>query len=975
MVINNSPDITNLDINVRWDISGTLPSIYLTNQSTGSGLANCSWAFIATSPTGTFIHDGDINSPDITGVWANFTLSDSWPRPFNSIEWSGAQYSLYAIVKDSNGNIYTGDSQTAAICRPNGNVQTSKNTFGIASSDVKVMCQQARIYFQDTTYSSYKGIAGTPVGSTLRVIYPIDETGNIPAAFAIANYSTALVPISYSSPSYQFMQTDIYDYDLGNNCTVRIKYQTIQTFAVWCNIDLGSLVCEFNGFIDSINNGSCGDVALAQSQLQLVTPKVILVLFGILQPLTGIDVPSLIQDIQSINAFPCNCCNVATGIIPTSSSVIDGYNFSVNPVCGDISGTVTVNGSNITFNLQDVSYVVTIANESPSETTAFSIEQTISGCQKTYALKIDGNQLAFDILNIIKSDSGLVNLFNSIVNNNSSGNFSLIVDGKCIFDNTTSCNFAFDLLNIPVSTTYAILTSVKVGAISHPVNSAFNQTTIAALQSYINSLGYGTFVVTNPSSGEVLISSTGNTNDLQGITYSVAGTSYSAAMTRNCTGYTAISANQVVQNIINYLCSINDSQVETSENYTICYIDPTTKSVQTVVISAGAALSDFTTELLARGCDTINYIIGLSATTCQAVLNLFPLSPAVQQSTDFYIGTKNGVCARVYPVEAGTRQLQLGIYDTNFMAAFCAAVNACGAGGTCVPFDYFYLTVPYSSPSDDTMDIILNFDHPTATSFSVRYARIDNTTSPTYITIPSVVSSPYTISGLADGQYFVGMTPIYSDGRKCPEMSQTTPPCAGVTSFSAVLGGSPIDEFTISYTASSTIPKVRVNIAYPNGGSWSQIYTNDGTNINVPFPTSVYGSFSISMQPVCNQDTGFFGVATAPVILTVNNPNATNLNYQLSAAYNLSIDSVSGAGIPSLPSTGVNGNQYGTQVGMSGAYSITISGTVVTATKLDVLKNSLVVYCTVISSPGTFTVPITAMQTDSILIAIDSGAC
>lgn len=869
MEITTSPDITNLLVDVRWDISNSTPNIYLQNLSTGSGLANCTWWFVALSPTGTFIHNGSETSPDKTGVWATATLADAWPRPFNSIEWSGAPYSFQVFVKDGSGNIYSNEPQTASICRPYGNTQSSKNTFGLASANVSVKCQEARIFFEDTTYHSYKGSDGIEVGSVLKVQYPIDETGNIPTPFSMADFSTALVPISYSSNTYQFWQYSIYDYDLGNNTTVRIKYQVIQPFAVWCNIDLEPLVCEFNKLIDEVQNGNCLDVTEANKKLVLISPKMFLVFMGIMQPLTGIDVPSLIDEIKTIGGFTCDCCSAPTGIIPQTSSIIDGYNFAINPVCGDISGSVSVNGTNITFNLQDVSYVVSVANESPSETTAFSFVPSVNGCQKRYALKIDGNQLAFDILNIVKNDSTLVNLLNSIVNVNT-GNFTLLVDGGCIFQTSSSCDYTFDILHVPVSSTYALLTSIN----GNPVNFAFNQTNLPALQTYLNALGYGTFVVTNPNSGEVLISSTGNTHSLTGITYSVSTTSYIAAMTRNCTGYTPISANQAVQLIINYLCGINDSKIETSEDYEICYIDPVFKIQKTVTVSAGAALSDLITELLARGCDTVNYVIGISASTCAAIKALFPIDTTkIMQSNDVVLGTKQGLCSSIFPVELGTKILQFGATDNNFFAAFCALVSQCAGGSPCAPFNYFYLTVPYSSPTDDTMDIVVNYSHPAASSVTLRYARIDNTNVPTYITIPNILSSPYTISGVADGQYFVGITPVYSDGRKCNEMTQTTPACAGINSFSAVLGGSPTSEFVISYSAAVSIPKVKVNISYPNGGSWSQIYTNDGVDIEIPFPPNVYGSFSINMQPVCNEDTGFFGQPTSPVILTVNDPS------------------------------------------------------------------------------------------------------
>lgn len=913
MNINTSNDINVLSVKVTFDLSGTLPAVSLVNLSAGDDLASCTWWYKIISPSGTIIHEGTESTPDITGNWTTDVDTSAWPRPFNQVEWSGANYSFQIWVKDGDGNIFYDTPQTANICRPYGNTPTSKNTYGLAASNVSVKCSEGRVFFQDTTYHSYKGSEGEQIASTLRVIYPIDETLVIPDPFAIADYTTALVPISYSSSNYQFLQFTIYGYDLGNNVFVRIKYQTIQTFAVWCNVDLEPLVCEINKLMDEVNNGSCLDVSEANKKLLLITPKLFLAFMGIMQPLTGIDVPTVIEEIKTIGGFDCNCCSAATGIIPTTSSIIDGYNFAINPVCGDINGTITVNGYNITFNLQDKSYVFEIFDESPTDITAFEIIEETNGCQKTYKLKTSGTQLAEDILNIIANDISLVNLFNTIVNNATNGNNNLIVDGKCIFNTANSCDYTFTILNVPQNTTYALLTTVNGNA----VNFAFNETNLPALQAYLNGLGYGTFVVTNPNPNEVLFTSTGNTNNINYISYSVASTAYIADMTKNCTGYTPLTANQVVQNIINYLCPFADTKIETSQDYEICYIDPIVKIKKTVTISSGAALTDFIIELLARGCDTIDYVINLSSNTCNGIKNLFPQNINTLQPTDYILGTKEGDCARMLPVEFGTKMLEFGIYDVDFMTALCVAVAQCGAGSICAPFNYFYLVADYGSPSDDTMNIVVYFNQTGASQVSIRYARIDNTNNPTYITLPNVpIGSSPQIINVADGQYTVGIKAVYADGRLCSEITQATEACAGITAFSATFSGSPSDSFLISYNASGSLPQIRVNISYPNGGSWSQIYTNDGNDITIPFPDSVYGDFAITLSPVCNEDTGFIGAATAPVILTVTNPDADTSN-----AWTISYTNTGSGADPVILSLGNNGANPASITLYSGNYT------------------------------------------------------
>src|SRR6185503_11078122 len=135
MFINGSPDITFLDAQVTWDLAGLNPAISLVNLSMGTGLANMTWWIVASSPSGTPIHEGTESDPDISGDWTNEVLTDAWPRPFGQIEWSGAPYQLTLYAKDSAGNIYH-ISKSKDICRPSGNTPTTKNFYGQASTYV-----------------------------------------------------------------------------------------------------------------------------------------------------------------------------------------------------------------------------------------------------------------------------------------------------------------------------------------------------------------------------------------------------------------------------------------------------------------------------------------------------------------------------------------------------------------------------------------------------------------------------------------------------------------------------------------------------------------------------------------------------------------------------------------------------------------------------------------------------------------------
>ena len=861
--INTSPDINLLSVDILYDISGVTPSITLTNQSQGNNLAAVEYAFTVKAPDTTFIHQGDIASPDQTGIWATFVIGDQWPMPFGNIEFSGAPYSFQVTCKDSNGNIFVAPVQLTFICRPNGNLPTSKNPYGLGAVSVQTKCDQARIYFQDVTNTSYKGISGVEGSSVLRVNFPMDNTGTVPPPFQINYFSTAMVPITFSGKGYQFLYTSIWDYDLGQQSTVRIKYLLSDTFGVFCNIDLMPLVCEYQKLINSIETGSCNDVQEANRKLMLINPKMALVGIGMMQPLTGVDVPLLIQQIEDIGGFDCDCCNAPTGIVPAGSSAFDGYTFSVVPECGDIIGEFVANGFNIQLHLSDVTYVFKMCDSSPAESTAFEIRSSIDGCQKTYCLFVDIVQLAEDILNAISTNAGLVNLFNSIVNINP-GNFKLIVDGKCIFSSGTSFNYEFGLTGIPENTTFALLETIQIGAVLVPLSHSFNMTSLAGLQTYLNSLGYGTFTVVAATATSVTITSTTNPTDINALIYSPDGSSDNfASMIKTATGFTPLPANQVVQMIIDYICNLDDSEVKTSAVYEICWVDGEGVK-QTETINEGQPLTEAIAALAEKGCLSIDYIVSLKSVDCTNVKALFPQLPEnVMQANDVFLGTKEGACAGIYPVEAFLMMLTYGQYNSDVVAAFCKMVELCGGGKPCAPYNVFFAEVDYGSP---TSELVVTFDHPDAVSNKIRYARIDNTVEPIYTTIEGVLpgDSPYTISGISNGQYRVCITPVYADGRSCSETCYDTLPCTGIIAFSAVYTDPNI---VINFTVQEGVNFLKVNLSYPNGGSFSQVYnlsSYPADEINIAPPVNVFGTFFATIQPVCDNDTGWVGAPSAP---------------------------------------------------------------------------------------------------------------
>lgn len=899
MVITNSPDIGTLEVEVRYDLTGTNPVINLTNQTTENpnvspmpDLSQLIWVLNIFSPTGTPIFQSDFNNPWKPlgqGDWTTAALTvplAPWPRPFGQIEWS--DYRVEFQVKDTANNIYDLKKSTE-ICRPAGLTKDYQDTFGHVKIDVQALCERSNLYIRDSSSKLYQGKTGVNQESYLSVDYPRDLTGTLPPPYELTSFVTdALVPF-YQNGEHTVTYYSVWRYDLGDNVFIDIRYVAQIAFKVQCNIDLCPIACEVQALEESITNGSCANVAEAQRKLDKITPKLLRAFIAKQNPTCGIDLPALIDEIKAIGGFTCDC-NTGSSGIGTSGSSLPPFLFSVNNGGGNVVASFSVQDGNVVLNIKDKSYTFT------QGTDAIKLLTSVGDTNNTISLNINLDDLAEDIYNTTAASTTLLNLLNSLIFSN--GGFQLQVDGKCII-NTGGCDYLFTMAGIPAGPTNAVLIGIFSSDPNYNLpnlNYSFNGSTLAALQTYLNTLGLGPAVVTDLGGGGVSIAFAGNTASLTGLNYTLtsADQQKKAVFNSDCTGFVAKSANQVVQAIFDWLCPLGAEKVYTSEEYTICYADPVTQTKKTVVIAEGSKLPTFFSALMAAGCTTVDFIMNLKAVNCASIQALFATSSQQMGANDFVLGTKLGECARILPVELGTRIMQLGAFDQDFISAMCVIVNMCNGGKFCQPFTLFSVTPVLDSPSSDLMSLVVAFEHEEAISANIRYARIDqgtvNWSEPANVLIGA---SPYTITNLDEGQYRVGITPVYADGRKCGETIQDTAACGAISSFSAVFNGTDI---VVTYAATSE--KVRIVVQYPNGGRSTQIELASASPVTITPPADVTGTFSVTIQPVCNENTAWYGPVSAPAIFEVtpgNNSSATN---------NASIE----LGAIVITTTDVNGN-------------------------------------------------------------------
>lgn len=878
MLITNSPDIGNLEVRVIFDLTGVSPVINLTNETTANPnvspvppLAPLIWVLNIYSPTGTPIYESDFTTPwkDAgSGDWTTAQITDDWPRPFGQIEWS--EYRVEFQVKDTVGTIYE-LFKSAEICRPSGNNKNYQDTFGHIKLGVETLCERSSLYISDGSSKLYQGFTGVNQESYLAVDYPRDATGTLPAPYILTTFVTdALVPF-YQNGEHEATYYSIWRYDLGDNVFIDIRYTSQEAFAIQCNIDLCPIACELATLQASVDSGSCANVADAQRKIDKISPKLLQAFIGRVNPTCGINVAKLVDEMKAIGGFTCDC-NTGSSGVGTAGVSIPPFLFSVNNGGGDVVASFSVTDGNVVLNIKDKHYAFT------QGTDAIQLLTTIGVNTNTVNLDINLSQLAEDIYNTTAASTTLLNLFNSLVQGG--GGFELTVDGKCIF-NSGACNYEFTMANIPASVTNALLIGITSSDSANSrlgLNYAFNVASIAALETYLNTLGIGTYVVTDEGGGSVKIVSNTNAFALTGLLYTPTSIDQQvlAVFTSDCTGFAARSANQIVQAIIDWLCPLGDEKIYTSEDYTICYVDPTTLVKKTEVIASGELLPTFFAALLARGCNTVDFIMSLKSVNCASIQALFTPSVDIMGANDFVLATKQGACARVYPVELGTAQMKLGIFDQDYVDAFCLLQQACGGGKICKPYTVLSVSTVLDSPSSNLLALVITFEHPEAIASNIRYARIDQGGALVWSDPVQVLpgESPYSISNVDEGQYVVGVTPVYADGRLCGEVQKTTDVCGAISSFSAVYDGTDI---VVTYAATSE--KVRIRVQYPNGGQSTQIELAGASPVSITPPSGITGTFSVTIQSVCNESTAWYGPVSAPSVFDItpaNNSTITN---------------------------------------------------------------------------------------------------
>lgn len=792
----SSADITVLDFSVLMDLSLAAPKVTVTNLSTVVNAGNLKWVFELHSPTGQPIYVGSFNAPDIDGVaFTSFDIPATIPQFFKQVQFSNTgSYTVKVYVKDDAGNIF--DLSTGQpLCLPNGN--NGKNNFGAALVEVTPKCGTGRLLVNDKTNLLYKGLTGTKVEVNVELSYPKTDDG-VQYTAAPVSAMPCMLPIKVEGERYELYVEQIYDYNLGGNFNVRIRYYFNKIFPVWCSLSLQPLLCEVEK-IEQYLEKNCNDnddTRERYRKLTLANTKILMAHSGLLEPLSGFNVPKLINEVKELLGIECDCCRPA-GIAGIGFALATDALFTTSNECGDSEFTFENDGAgNIILHYATKTYTFVIAQGSQSQ--AFSWVPNNTGCNKENGLFVDINILSTEILTEIGSNQTLKNILNDIINKTQlvcSG-----LDGRDII-NLGSCSYSVQIKG----QTGRAVNGVVINANTYAAPTGTLVSDATAIQTWLNSLSLGVWVATY-SAGVLTISTSSNTNSVSTVLIVDNDVETIFQFISNCGLICTI-----LQNIINYMADIDLIKIKTGKQISVCRFQ-TDGTVLTETFSQSTS-SQVLVEYMANSfCNVVNYLKDKVA-TCSSIKALFAAftnTTGLLGGADWVLTVKDGKCQQMPLKDFAISIINQIRNDATVKAEYCQ-ITPCAIVAGCSP-----VTGLAGSIADTTASYTWS---PVAGSIGYKWS-IDG------INWNLVISTAAVVTGLtAATGYTFRVYPVYSsgDGAACTVTDTFTTTDLGVACAapgSLVLDLATVSTFRATWNAVSGASGYQYRL---NGGSWVNI--------------------------------------------------------------------------------------------------------------------------------------------------------
>lgn len=724
----NSANITTLRVGVDFDIYNrkvTFKDLSTYAGSSGSGRFNVlGISFLLKDQEGVSLAAIDFDTAGKFIVPATETeleldlSSLSYPFLFQT-------YKIQAAVKDAGGTVYYTPEVYKKICQP-GNINEDGYVPGIFQ--VLSNCADSVLSVKELTPLVYSGKAPVLTTKTGTLYYPTGTISSV--SFTGTPFSNNVI---YTG-QYRVTCTTLSEYDMDDDVSVFVTYLTNNVFDITCANKIADLICCMVDlqltYLKNCNN------ATGRNAKQKLDEISIPFMLGLTKEINGQDASAEADLIRKTLNCDCGVSSMRqvefTPINPSSTSIV------LTGVGGTTIPQPVLNGNTKTYQISSNVYQVVKGNTGDL---AFTIETDNSTLNLVkYKITFNYSQLATSVLNAIQADPNLVSILNSLIS--STGGVDLTgLDGKCVIDISTTNYFLTQAVN---AGTKIVEIATSTTDYSAPAN--LYATNYASVQSWLNGLGIGTFVVTY-SSGILSVLSLGNTNSLSSMEFS----SPSLTIIFQRTNATIVT---VLQAIIDYLCTITSLKITLGETITLWQLDYNGVSVSRSFTNgqSQAALNQGIADSIYNIISTISSLSGI---TCEKIQKIFTDAPTTSfGSADRIYGTLGGNCAAITDKQIAQLVISAVNKYTDIKTQFCAI--SCAEPGSCP--DISGINVSMVGSSIGVYGVTFNSLPSAVQQLTVKYKRQDITTYTVATSLLQVFpngsingTSPFFISGVTAG--------------------------------------------------------------------------------------------------------------------------------------------------------------------------------------------------------------------------------
>lgn len=556
------------------------------------------------------------------------------------------QYQIVGYIKEADGTIYSTTPVYKKVCQP-----INLNDSGYVPGIFQVIpdCVNNNLTVKELTNLTYNNKLPESVAKTGTLSYP---TGTISAvSFSGTPFTNNVI---YTG-EYRIGCTSIGTYDLNDDIYVLVTYLTNNAFPVTCTNRIADLLCCIEG-VQATAVKECNNAMGAQAKQKLAEIAPFL-LTGLLAEINGQD--ASIQADYIKKTLSCNCGTTSihqNEMTPINPSV---YSIVLNGVGGTYIGAPTTVGATKTFNIVSNLYQVVKGDAGDS---AFSITTDIS-VANTVKYKITFNYpvMAGYILSAFENDASYISRLRALLNNS----ISLAgLDGKCVI-NTTTSNYTLQIVSI---TAQDLVSAITINGVIHLAPSALYGNDPVAIQSWLNTLSLGTYVVTF-NSGTLTITSASNSNLLSTMTFTLSGGTTQTVQFQSSTPTLV----QILQAIIDYVCGLTALQVALGSALTLYQINYNGDIVSQNYTAANSQ-DDYNKGLQNSISNIITRLDELTGITCAKIAAIFQDYPnsSISAASRIYGSNDDGNCS-----SWTNKQVALGVIAaiqaySDVKEAFCA---------------------------------------------------------------------------------------------------------------------------------------------------------------------------------------------------------------------------------------------------------------------------------------------------------------